>query len=593
MLARRAITVRNISAKCSRCLSSNLATYHFAEPCKPATSHVLPAQAPRFSSLQSTNGSSARHPNHDFPHNNLVLSNAQRRTIYALSTPPGKAGVAVIRISGPDALQVWHCMVRTSSRARRAEHQKYHPTERVSNIIDSDPHLPIPWKLERCHIVDSESGELLDDGLVVFFRGPKSFTTEDVLELHIHSGRAIISSILSSLSHISLLRPAQPGEFTRRAFEGGRLDLTQVEGLKDLIDAETEVQRKTALGVAGGSAKVVFDGLRKEIIKCLALVEALIDFGEGEDIEDGVYLQARSLGQTLRDKIQRIISDNRRGEILRSGIRLAIFGPPNAGKSSLLNFLAQREAAIVTHIPGTTRDVLELSLDIGGLPVIVADTAGMRKTEDIVEAIGVKRAEETLQTSDISILVLSLPDALSPSSAHQSSDEIRVTIPSALRHLITPQTFILLNKADLLPLESAPLPSAPQQSPTFKSSAPRIMIDGWEQNTVWSVSLTSALGTQEFMDGFAHALRQRFEFLPSNATGMTDLPVSTHPRHKAHLEDALRFLDAFLNTPPEMQDVVLAAEELRYAADAVGKISGVIGVEDVLDVVFRDFCIGK
>lgn len=172
MLARRATTVRNISTKLSRCFFVNLATHHFAEPCKPAKSHVLLAQAPSFSTLQSTNGSSPRHPNHDFPHNDLVLSNAQRKTIYALSTPPGKGGVAVIRISGPDALQVWHRMVRTRSRARRAEHQKGHPTrERVSNIIDPEPLEPIPWKLERCHIVDSESGELLDDGLVVFFRG--------------------------------------------------------------------------------------------------------------------------------------------------------------------------------------------------------------------------------------------------------------------------------------------------------------------------------------------------------------------------------------------------------------------------------------
>lgn len=171
MWARRALTVRNISAKCFRCLSSNLATSHLAGPCKPAASHVLPAQAPSSSSLQSTNGSRA-HPNHDFPHNNLVLSNAQRRTIYALSTPPGKGGVAVIRISGPNALQVWHRMVRTRSRARRTDPHKGHPTEeRASSRTDPKTSLPIPWKLERCHIIDSESGELLDDGLVVFFRG--------------------------------------------------------------------------------------------------------------------------------------------------------------------------------------------------------------------------------------------------------------------------------------------------------------------------------------------------------------------------------------------------------------------------------------
>ncbi|RPD62049.1 tRNA modification GTPase TrmE [Lentinus tigrinus ALCF2SS1-6] len=479
----------------------------------------------------------------------LVLSDAQRRTIYALSTPPGKAGVAVIRVSGPDALQVWRGLVKT----RHAGKGKAKECE------------PEPWKMYRGEIVHPGSGEVLDDGLAVFFKGPRSFTTEDVLELHVHSGRAIISSVLNAISFFPFCRPAERGEFTRRAFEGGRLDLTQVEGLRDLIDAETESQRKLALRTAGGSTRARLEALRNETIQCLALVEALIDFGEGEEIEEGVFEQARGRVLKLRDTIRHHLSDNRRGEIMRSGIRLAIFGPPNAGKSSLLNFLAQREAAIVTPIPGTTRDILELSLDIGGLPVIVADTAGLRKTDDIVESIGVDRAKQLVESSDISLCVLSASDVLVRSP--DGSWDLR--LPPTVESLIKDDTFILLNKTDFLPPSSlANLPS----------------------RTTWAVSLSTNHGTQDFMESFAQALHRRYNLLTANGLAVEE-PLITHARHRAHMENALDFLEAFLDTPPE--DVVFAAEELRYAAQAIGKISGLIDVEDILDAVFRDFCIGK
>ncbi|TFK56232.1 tRNA modification GTPase GTPBP3 [Heliocybe sulcata] len=476
---------------------------------------------------------------------NLVLSDAQRRTIYALSTPPGKAGVAVVRVSGPDALDVWKGMVRLSSKAHRGRE-------------------PRPWRMERCKVVHPESGETLDDGLTVFFKAPRSFTTEDVVELHVHSGRAVISSILSALSRIPTCRPAEPGEFTRRAFEGGRLDLTQVEGLKDLVDAETETQRRLALSAAGGVSRARFEDLRQGIIKCLAMVEAIIDFSETEDVEDGVFEEARARVIQLRSTIQSYLSDSRQGEILRSGIRLAIFGPPNAGKSSLLNYLAQREAAIVTSIPGTTRDILELSLDIGGLPVIVADTAGLRDTEDMVEKIGIDRAMNMVQAADVALCVLSLPEVIETAQGGEPC----LRIPPTLEPLVTPDTFILFNKTDLV--------SIPTE------------VRGLEARRSWTVSLTKGEGMKEFMEGFARALRERYDILQD---GHAEQPVITHARHRVHLESALRFLDAFLDTATE--DVVLGAEELRYAARAVGRISGAIDVEDVLDSLFRDFCIGK
>ncbi|KAJ7762834.1 tRNA modification GTPase TrmE [Mycena maculata] len=468
-----------------------------------------------------------------------VLSDAQRSTIYALSTPPGKAGVAVVRVSGPRALDVCSRLVK-----RRA----VDPIE--------------PWKMQRCHIVHPETGEILDDGLAVFFKGPKSFTTEDVLELHIHSGRAIISSVLTALSKLLWCRPAEPGEFTRRAFEGGRLDLTQVEGLKDLIDAETEGQRRIALRAAGGTARAQFEQLRTEIIGCLAKIEALIDFGEGEDIEEGVYEEARERASKLKDTIQSYLQDNRRGEIMRTGVRLTIFGPPNAGKSSLLNFLAQREAAIVTPVPGTTRDILEVSLDIGGIPVIVADTAGLRKTDDLVEVIGVERARTAVQVADIALCVVSCAEIHRP-----PGDENSVQFPPSVRPLITDDTFVLFNKIDL------------DSGDPSRFQGPRR----------WVTSLKTRQGTARFLDGFAKALQKRYALDDDPAS--THTPLITHARHRVHLASAAQFIDAFLAT--SVEDIVLGAEELRYAARAVGKVSGLIDVEDVLDALFRDFCIGK
>lgn len=311
--------------------------------------------------------------------------------------------------------------------------------------------------------------------------------------------------------------------------------------------------------------------MRQEIIKCLALVEALIDFGEGEDIEEGVFEQARSRAKLLRDRIKAILSDNRRGEIVRSGVRLAIFGPPNAGKSSLLNFFAQREAAIVTHIPGTTRDVLELELDIGGLLVVVADTAGLRKTEDVVEAIGVRRAEDAVRQADVSLLVLSLPDIIQDSSSVPGP-----TIPTHIASLLAKSTYILLNKSDLVP-------------PSTLKAVETVVRETFPDTPQWTASLANGEGTTDFLQGFATALQTRYNLLEDQ--GSLNTPLITHARHRTHLESALLFLDAFLEASAE--DIVLGAEELRYAAQAVGKISGLIDVEDILDVVFRDFCIGK
>ncbi|KAH8113290.1 hypothetical protein DFH11DRAFT_1510406 [Phellopilus nigrolimitatus] len=525
--------------------------------------HTVPSTLTRRGvPLSSTPRPTARQYSHSTPYAPTVVppggdspapvpSDAQRRTIYAVATPPGKGGVAVVRVSGPDALAVYARVVRPLRAQGRAR-----PLEAGA---------PEPRRMVRCAVVDPLTGEELDDGLAVFFRGPRSFTTEDVLELHVHSGRAILASVLGALSRLSqparagagadadagrlLLRAAERGEFTRRAFLGGRLDLTQAEALGDLVDAETETQRRVALRAARGSTRERVEKIRGEIVKAMAMTEAVIDFGEGEDLEEGVYDHARQLVRQLHATIEGHLADSRRGEILRSGLRLAIFGPPNAGKSSLLNFFAGREAAIVTPVPGTTRDVVELTLDIGGLAVVVADTAGLRKTDDLVERIGVHRAQQRVTDSDVSLCVLSLPDMVDG-------------LPDQVRELITPSTFVLLNKSDLCEPEARP-----RAESVLSSCAGS-----------WTISLTSGVGLERFLSEFGKAIHKTF----ASGHGREE-PLVTNARHRTHLEAAQSFLQAFLSS----DDVVVGAEELRYAANAVGKVTGAIDVEEVLDVVFR------
>ncbi|KAG2147986.1 tRNA modification GTPase TrmE [Suillus clintonianus] len=482
-----------------------------------------------------------------------TLSDAQRRTIYALSTPPGKAGIAVIRVSGPDTLDVWRRVTRKTKSGD----------------------TPTPWMFQRRHVVDPETEEKLDDSLTVFFKGPKSFTTEDTLELHIHSGRAVLSAVLRALGKLPYCRPAAPGEFTRRAFEGGRLDLTQVEGLRDLIDAETEAQRRVAASGAEGTARARYAALRSQILECLVFVEGFIDFGEDVDElgQEAMIREAHVRASNIISCIRSHLDDNRRGEILRSGIKLAIFGPPNAGKSSLFNFLAQRDAAITSPIAGTTRDVLTLTLDIGGFPVVLSDTAGLRKTLDTVEQAGVGRAGNAVKEADLSLCVLSLPDVLS------SLDNALVRIPDEVKGYLKPDTLFLLNKSDSI----ASLP--PKQSLTFMEYDDGC--DNGKRPQFWTVSLRTSEGTQSFLNGLAEVLRARY----TDGFDYTS-PLITHARHRDFLEQAVIHLEEFIAFSPSQVDI--AAESLRYAARAIGSVSGLdVGVEEVLGGIFSSFCVGK
>src|ERR1043166_1445146 len=324
-------------------------------------------------------------------------------TIYALSSGRGRAGVAVIRVSGPRASQA---LVGLTAEA-----------------------LPTPlkamWRQFR-----SKSGDMIDSGLALWFPAPGSFPGEDIAEFHVHGGRAVVEGLLAAFGAVDGLRPAEPGEFTRRAVENGKLDLTEAEGLADLINAETEAQRRQALLQYGGALAELYEDWRKALIRAAAWTEAAIDFSD-EDLPADALSQARLQAADVLGQIEGHLADARRGEILREGFYLTVIGPPNSGKSSLVNAIAKRDVAIVSEVAGTTRDVLEVHLNLDGYPVILADTAGLRETTDVIEGEGVRRAMERAEKADAALLLLDS------------------TSPSLIPHITVEPAITVWNKADL------------------------------------------------------------------------------------------------------------------------------------------------
>lgn len=440
-------------------------------------------------------------------------------TIYALSSGAGPAGVAVIRLSGPDAAQA---LLGITGRGV----------------------LPPPRRALSATLQSPDSGERIDDGLVLWFPAPHSYTGEDVAELHIHGGPAVIAAVLGVLGGLAGLRMAEPGEFTRRAFLNGRMDLTAAEGVADLVAAETDAQRRQALRQAEGELARLYDGWRERLIRSLAHFEAYIDFPD-EEIPEDVLGEISNDISSLVDIISQHIDDGQRGERLRTGLEIAIVGPPNAGKSSLLNRLARRDAAIVSESAGTTRDVIEVAMDLGGYPVILADTAGLRAAEGSIEEEGVRRARKRAETAELRILVL---DGGDPASVAGVAD------------LIGPSTLMALNKCDLAPSD-------------IRIETPCL--------GVFPISATTGEGIGAFLGRLEAAVRERI--------GFTGQPVITRARHREALEHCLAALGRVqVAALPE-----LAAEDLRLAVRALGRITGQVDVDDLLDVIFRDFCIGK
>lgn len=406
---------------------------------------------------------------------------------------------------------------------------------------------PKPREAVGRKIVHPTSGELLDRGVVIWFPAPKSFTGEDVVELHLHGSVAVVRAVLAALGELPECRMAEPGEFARRAFDNGKIDLTQAEGLADLIDAETEGQRRQALRQAQGALSSLYESWRQSLIEAAGLVEASIDFSDEADIASDAFAQGRAIVQDLERGIGRHLADEHRGEILRSGFQVVLAGPPNVGKSSLLNSLARREAAIVSEEAGTTRDVIEVRLDLAGLPVVVSDTAGIRATEVAVEREGIRRSLARVSDAD---LVIWLTDIHVPEPS----------LPEALRALAD-RTLLVVNKTDLAGDGVQPL-------------LPDDMI---------AISVKTGAGLDVLTTRLAGIAQERIS--------LGDAPALTQDRHRRLLEQALEDLHAFLLGDPNQTE--LRAEDLRRAAVAIGRITGRIDVEDILDQVFNRFCIGK
>ncbi len=438
---------------------------------------------------------------------------SQRPTIFALASAAGRAGVSVFRISGPRARQALVAL---------GVEKAFEP--RVATLVTL-----------------SHNNQKIDQALALYFPAPHSFTGEDVVELHTHGSRAIMRMLLDALGSIESLRLAEAGEFARRAFMHGKLDLVEAEGLADLIDAETASQHRQAIRQMGGQTTQRVEALRGAILEPLALMEAYIDFPD-EDIPEEVLTEATQRVEALVKKLSELLDDGGIGEKIREGLDVVILGPPNAGKSSLLNALAKRDAAIVSPEAGTTRDLIEVALDIGGYAVTLVDTAGIRTTDAAIESEGIRRALHRAEHADITLHVRDI------ATITESSSDLKGLNPK--NHLVA------ATKSDLAPLPDLPF-------------------------TAYAISTQTGDGIAALMDALKEKIGERMESVAS--------PLITRARHRAAIAEALAALTRFDAHAP----LELSCEELRLAAAAIGKITGKIWVDDVLDLVFSRFCIGK
>ena len=530
--------------------------------------------------------------------------NSDRPTIFALSSGRGPAAIAVIRISGARA--------GAALRALTGE-------------------VPAPRQAALARIRDPQTSDIIDEALILWFPAPHSETGEDIAELQLHGGRAVIAAVLAALGRIEGLRPAEAGEFTRRAFENGKLDLTAVEGLADLVAAETQGQRRQAFRQMKGLLGNTAETWRQRLIQALALVEARIDFSDEADVQNSAHgdllAPALAIARELETEIAAALADGGRGERLREGLVVAIAGPPNAGKSTLLNRLAKREAAIVSPYAGTTRDVIEVHLDLDGWPVTLLDTAGIRDTDDPVELEGVRRARERAAGADLVLWVVeagdfnALPVIPEREQSEQARDpEFQPVVPrfraqpsgpsrndkdqenglkSPDSPLPSPPIWLIRNKIDLirgagqsnehkLPLidtgESLPTPTESLKDTVNKSLRQKSEPTISKNEPSFDVSAATGQGFEALLDRLA---QQAEAFM-----GSPESALVTRERHRRALEDAAAALRRAQDGEVSGREDLLA-EELRIAARALGRLTGRVDVEDILDVIFRDFCIGK
>ena len=442
-------------------------------------------------------------------------------TIYALSTGPGVSGIAIIRISGSETKKI------------------------LISLTGKD--LPTPRMASLRKINNINTSELIDEGIIIWFPGPQSYTGEDMAEIHVHGGKAVVLAIQKEIGKIKNCRLAEPGEFTKLAFQNGKINLLKAESIADLISAETEIQRLQAVKIMKGKSSEKFNELREKLLKLLSFVEAKIDFPE-EDIPEENLKKIKQDSLSVLNEIKKIINDQKVGEIIREGFKIAIVGPTNAGKSSLINNLSNREVAIVSEIAGTTRDVVETHLNIDGYPVIVSDTAGIRNSKDEIEKKGIKLSLNKAENADLKLVVV---------------DAKSVDLTGFLNDLLKNNAILVVNKSDLLKGKLDP--------------------EIYKFNHVL-ISIRENLNIDKLISKIKKELKNKF-------ISEEDILI-TRERHRQHLVQCVNHLKNFLDKN-DKKDFDKAAEDLRLATRHLGMIVGKVDVEEILGSIFNDFCIGK
>ena len=442
-------------------------------------------------------------------------------TIYALSSGPGVSGVAIIRISGPEASKV------------------------IKSLTLKD--LPKPRMATLRKIKNINTSDLIDEGIILWFPGPESYTGEDMAEIHVHGGKAVVLALQKEIEKIKNCRMAEPGEFTKLAFQNGKINLLKAESIADLISAETEIQRLQAVKIMKGKSSAKFNELREKLLKILSFVEAQIDFPE-EDLPDENLNKIKNDTSEVLSEINKILNDQKVGEIIREGFKIAIIGPTNAGKSSLINNLSNREVAIVSEIAGTTRDVVETHLNFDGYPVIISDTAGIRDSKDEIEKKGIRLSLKKAENADLKLVVV---------------DAKNLDLRGYLNDLLKNNAILVVNKSDLL--------NEKLDAETMKLSPVLI-------------SLKNNTNIDMLISRIKNSLKNKF-------ISEEDILI-TRERHRQHLIKCVDYLKEFL-LKNEKKDFDKAAEDLRLATRHIGMIVGKVDVEEILGSIFNDFCIGK
>ena len=442
-------------------------------------------------------------------------------TIYALSTGPGISGIAIIRVSGENTKKV---------------------IELLTNTTIPEPRVATLRKINKIN-----TSELIDEGIILWFPGPESYTGEDMAELHIHGSKAVIDALHASISEVENCRLAEPGEFTKLAFQNGKINLLKAESIADLISAETEIQRQQAIKIMNGKSADKFNSLREKLLKILSHVEAKIDFPD-EDLPEDIFKNIKKISKEVILNIKKILDDQKVGERIREGFKIAIIGPTNAGKSSLLNHLSNRDAAIVSEIAGTTRDVIETHLNIDGYPVVVSDTAGIRDSKNEIEKKGIKLALDKAENADLKLIVI---------------DAKSIDFKGVLKELMDENAILVVNKSDLL------------------KEGLNSEIKNYEHVLI---SVKNNLNLEDLILKIKNKLKNKF-------ITSEDILI-TRERHRQHLEQSLNYLKNF-EDQNKAEDFDKAAEDLRLATRHLGMIVGKVDVEEILGSIFNDFCIGK